>query len=241
VTPPGTVAPDRLAAAIGRAGAGNPLLGIGTGTGTPAASLVADPGAARELVDAVDAWLGHPERRVAASLTVLGYAARLVGPTVALLLRDGIVLDADPARVHYAYAPGRGFTLTMPRPAGWAAPRAALPDGWGGTVVDGHLGPVIAAVRAVVPVAAGLLWGNVASGLTGALAALAADGTVPLAECHGIGLSLLGYGPLEGSGRLDVRAGRLRFRRRSCCLFYRLDGGGTCGDCPLSPRGTRRP
>jgi ferric iron reductase protein FhuF len=222
--------PGQVAAAIARAGTGNPLLGIGSGTGTPGTALIAD---ARPLVDAVGAGLGHPERRVAASLTVLGYAARLVGPTLAVLLRDGILLDADPARVHHAYAPGTGFTLTMPEPAGWASAR---PHDWAGTVIDAHLVPVIQAVRAAVPVAAGLLWGNVASGLTGALAALA--GAVPLADCHDAGLVLLDHGPLRGSGRLDVRAGRLRFRRRSCCLFYRLPGGGTCGDCPLTPRGT---
>jgi ferric iron reductase protein FhuF len=209
----------------------NPLLRFGTGTGTPGTALIAD---ARPLVDAVGAGLGHPERRVAASLTVLGYAARLVGPTLAVLLRDGILLDTDPARVHHAYAPGTGFTLTMPDPAGRAAPV----DAWGPAVVDAHLAPVIRAVRAAVPVAAGLLWGNVASGLTGALAALA--GAVPLAECHEAGRVLLDHGPLRGSGYLDVRAGRLRFRRRSCCLFYRLPGGGTCGDCPLTPRGSRR-
>jgi ferric iron reductase protein FhuF len=224
------VDPRLVAAAIDRAGTGNPLLGIGTGTGTPGTALIAD---ARPLVDAVGAGLGHPERRVAASLTVLGYAARLVGPTLAVLLRDGILLDADPARVHHAYAPGTGFALTMPDPAGWAP--VPLRD-WGGTVVDAHLAPVIEAVRAAVPVAAGLLWGNVASGLTGALAALA--GAVPLAACHEAGLVLLDHGPLRGSGQLDVRAGRLRFRRRSCCLFYRLPGGGTCGDCPLRPRDT---
>jgi ferric iron reductase protein FhuF len=219
----------QVAAAIVRAGTGNPLLGMGSGTGTPGTALIAD---ARPLVDAVGAGLAHPERRVAASLTVLGYAARLVGPTLAVLLRDGILLDTDPARVHHAYAPGTGFTLTMPEPAGWAAPLTA----WGGTVVDGHLAPVIRSVRAAVPVAAGLLWGNVASGLTGALAAI--TGPVPLADCHEAGLVLLDHGPLRGSGYLDVRAGRLRFRRRSCCLFYRLPGGGTCGDCPLTPRGT---
>jgi siderophore-iron reductase FhuF len=238
MTRPVPVEPGRLTAALGRAGAGNPLLGMGTGTGTPAGSLIADRDTARRLVDDVDAWLGHPERRVAASLTVLGYAARLVGPTLAVLLREGILLDAEPARVHYAYAPGTGFTLTMPEPAGWHAPRAALLAAWCDTVVDAHLAPVIQAVRAVVPVAAGLLWGNVASGLTGALGALA--GAVPLAERHEAGLALLDHGPLRDSGRLDVHSGRLRFRRRSCCLFYRLPGGGTCGDCPLDPRGTRR-
>jgi ferric iron reductase protein FhuF len=36
---------------------------------------------------------------------------------------------------------------------------------------------------------------------------------------------------LAGSG--GIISGDLGFRRRSCCLFYRLPGGGTCGDCPL--------
>jgi len=82
--------------------------------------------------------------------------------------------------VHYAYSAGTGFTLTVPHPAGWQAPRAALLDAWCRTVIDAHLAPVIQAVRAIVPVAAGLMWGNVASGLTGALAAVAAvAGAVP--------------------------------------------------------------
>ncbi|MGH3410268.1 MAG: (2Fe-2S)-binding protein [Streptosporangiaceae bacterium] len=26
----------------------------------------------------------------------------------------------------------------------------------------------------------------------------------------------------------------LGFRRHSCCLYYRLPGGGLCGDCALA-------
>ncbi|HEY2674481.1 MAG TPA: (2Fe-2S)-binding protein [Rugosimonospora sp.] len=247
--------PALVVAAIARAGAGNPLLGIGvegddpgtTGDGTTgdADGVVAEigTGQAGRLVGDVGAWLGHPERRVAASLVVLGYAARLVGPTLAVLLRDGIVLDVRPDRVRYAYSPRRGFTLRLPEPAGWrTAPDPLASDGlapdrlvpaWSATVVDAHLRPFIDAVRSVVPVAAGLLWGNVASGLTGALRALADDGAAPLTRCHDTGLALLDRGPLRGSGDLTVHNARLSFRRRSCCLYYRIDGAGTCGDCPL--------
>jgi hypothetical protein len=72
---PGLVAaaPDEVAAAIERAGADNPLLGIGTGAGLPAGHLCSTTTthieAAEDLVEAVAAWLGHPERRVAASLS----------------------------------------------------------------------------------------------------------------------------------------------------------------------------
>jgi len=233
-------------AALRRAGATNALLGMDTDDGgAPAALLCGTPGrspgrtardAAAYLVHAVGAWLNTAERRVAASMVVLGYAARLVGPSVAVLLRDGLLLDLRPERVRYTYVPDRGFRLSSPEPAGWRGPAAVLRERWGRDVVDSHLDRVVAGVRAVVPVAAALLWGNVASGLAGALRSLARTGAVPLDRCHGAGLSMLDHGPLRGAGRLWVDGGELRFLRRSCCLFYRLDGGGTCADCPLSTR-----
>jgi ferric iron reductase protein FhuF len=242
------VAGAEAATAVRRAGRDNPLLGLDTGAdtgGIPADRLqptsVGASGAraaAAELVDAVGGWLGSAERRVAASMVVLGYSARLVGPSVAVLLREAILLDLRPAQVRYSYASERGFRLAVSQPAGWRGTPAALQVRWCHDVVDEHLGAVVAAVRSVVPVAAGLLWGNVASGLAGALRTLAASGAVPVARCHNAGLSMLDYGPLRDAGRLWVDGGQLCFLRRSCCLFYRLDGGGTCGDCPL-PAGTR--
>jgi ferric iron reductase protein FhuF len=229
-----------VVAAIERAGAGNPLLGIGIGPADgdePADRLCGGTDAGRDaagrLVDEVGTWLGTGERRVAASLVVLGYSARLLGPTLAVLLRDGILLDARPARVRWSYRPERGFRLSLPEPSGRYGPPDALLDAWCHEIVDDHLGGVIRAVRAAVPVATGLLWGNVASGLAATLRVLAEHGAVPVRRCHDIGPALLGYGPLRASGRLTLDAGRLTFMRRSCCLFYRIEGAGTCGDCPL--------
>ncbi|MGZ4663789.1 MAG: (2Fe-2S)-binding protein, partial [Frankiaceae bacterium] len=49
--------------------------------------------------------------------------------------------------------------------------------------------------------------------------------------------------PLSGTGEL-VQPVRFRperfFVRRSCCLFYRVPGAGTCGDCVLTPPEVRR-
>jgi ferric iron reductase protein FhuF len=223
------VTPELVAGAIRRAGAGNPLLGIGT-TGQRGQRGPVTTAAATDLVAAVGRWLGTDEARVAASMVVLGYAARLVGPSVAVPLRDGILPDLGPSRVEYSFRPDRGFQLTLPEPAGWQGDPESLRQRWCEVVVDEHLAGVIDTVRGIVPVAAGLLWGNVASGLAGALKALAASGAVPADRCHAEGLARLDHGPLRGSGRLDDR---LRFVRRSCCLYYRLDGGGYCGDCPL--------
>jgi ferric iron reductase protein FhuF len=246
-TPEGTVPVPgaEVAEAIARAGRINALLGIGIhgdADGLPAQLLCHDPSAraARALVDAVGDRLGAPERRVAASMVVLGYAARLVGPAMALLLRDGMLLDLRPSQVRYSYRPDRGFRLSTPQPAGWAGAPATVARHWCRQVIDGHLSAVVEAVRVVTPVATGLLWGNVASGLVGAVRTVAQHSAVPAERCAAQALELLRHGPLAGSGTLTVVAGRIRFTRRSCCLYYRLDGGGLCADCPL-PSGGRPP
>ena len=207
-------------AALERAGRDNPLLGLPSDVdGTPSDALDA-----RALVGAVAAAFHTRERRVAASLAVLGYSARLLGPTVALLLRDGILLDVRPSRVRYRYTAERGLRLSLPEPGGWHAEPAILAQQWAATVIDAHLAPILAMVRAEAPVAAGLLWGNVASGLVGALRAV---------DAVDAGAALLDHGPLRGAGVLDPKGPR--FTRRTCCLYYRLPGAGFCGDCALAP------
>ena len=79
--------------------------------------------------------------------------------------------------------------------------------------------------------APGLLAGNIASALVGASRALLSarpDLREPIVD---ITISLLDTGRLAGSG--TIISGELGFRRRSCCLFYRIPNGGKCGDCPL--------
>lgn len=206
--------PAHVRAALDRSGARNPLLGMGSGPdGTPADRFAAGP-----LVDAVGAWLGTRERRVAASMVVLGYAARLVGPTVALLVRDGILLDVAPARVRYAYHPDTGFRLSLPEPSG----RRGTAADWGPAVLDGHLAAVVHAVRKDTRVAEALLWGNVASGVAATLRVLGVREP-----------ALLHHGPLGNSGHYRPDG---TFERTTCCLYYRLDGGGKCADCPLIHR-----
>jgi ferric iron reductase protein FhuF len=43
--------------------------------------------------------------------------------------------------------------------------------------------------------------------------------------------ALLNTGELAGTG--TITSAGLDFRRNSCCLYYRLPGGGKCGDCAL--------
>jgi len=103
--------------------------------------------------------------------------------------------------------------------------------------------PLVAAIERDHSVSTKILWGNVASGLAGAakMIGLAEPGLA--GRAWGVVDALCaGDGPLRGAGA--VTAGR--FRRRSCCLLYRLALGAVgargvparnalCEDCVLTP------
>ncbi|MFF2660215.1 (2Fe-2S)-binding protein [Kitasatospora sp. NPDC058032] len=198
--------------------------------------------------------LGTAEPRVAASILHLGLAARFcsVGLGAAVLL--GEVPDLGPERA-WVRVPEQGpIDLWLPYspPAEPAAPadRAPLADRVRRTVVEGQLADLAAAVRSVVPLSEGLLRGNAASALAGALRMLDAHAPhVPPARALVAGL--LDRPPLAGTGTLTGTPTGAAFRRTSCCLYYRVGPqAGVCGDCcftrPPGPRrtgpaGVRRP
>ncbi|MDR7274917.1 (2Fe-2S)-binding protein [Catenuloplanes atrovinosus] len=216
-----TVGAEQIAAAVARVAGDNPFFGIGLGP-LPAALPIED------AVAAVGAWARTDEPRVAASLTVLGYSARLAGPVLALLVRAHVLLDLS--AVSCAYAPGAGFRLSLPAASGLRG--AGLADACGPALVT-HLSEIIARVRVVAPAAPALLWGNVASGIVGTVRQLAR--VAPPAECRRVRDAVLATPPLDTAGAFGAHDA---YTRRSCCLYYRL-GGGTCGDCPL-PAGLTR-
>ncbi|GAA3997043.1 hypothetical protein GCM10022384_50230 [Streptomyces marokkonensis] len=87
------------------------------------------------------------------------------------------------------------------------------------------------------------MWGNAASALAGAGREL--DGWArrhgrgdTAARARSLTAGLLAHPLLTGTGTLTGTA----FRRRSCCLYYRVPGAGVCGDCCFSrPPGSARP
>lgn len=210
----------------------------------PFGRLHADPGPLADRIAQVRSTLGSDDR-VAASITFQGLVARLVAAPLAAVVLHGVLPDPrgmarrpdgdDP------WAPGlpdaRG--TPSPDPADDPAGASALVAD---ELLDGLVSPLVEAVRALVPVSGHVLWGNVASSLSGAGRVL--DPARPCARPGLLGLldGLVARAPLAGTGRLlrleenrpDTEWG---FRRRSCCLYYRIPGGGLCGDCVLaSPR-----
>jgi ferric iron reductase protein FhuF len=91
--------------------------------------------------------------------------------------------------------------------------------------VDGVLLPVVAPIVSAVerhhPVSSKILWGNVASGVAGAAKMIGlAEPALAAQAWSVVGALCAGEGPLRGAGGLIAPA---QFRRRSCCLIYRLD------------------
>ncbi|KUM70498.1 (2Fe-2S)-binding protein [Streptomyces griseorubiginosus] len=185
----------------------------------------------QKVADALDA----PELRIAASIAHLGLAARLWSAALGCATVYGRIPDLSPGRLHWDPDGSAPDDLWLaPQEAGESLPGDArtLAD----VVLHGHLEPLAAALRTAYRPASGLLWGNAASALVGAARQLGPHGAG--ARARALAAELLAHPLLEGA--LDPRT----LRRRSCCLYYRLPGGGVCGDCCFtraprsSPRGT---
>lgn len=179
-----------------------------------------------ELAAQTGRALGTHEDRVAVSTLQLGYAARLWSPALACALAHGIVPDLAGLEVGTRLP----LRVRLPAAAGWNSPDF---DGTAGllydVVVTGHLAPLAAGLRGRV--ASGLLRGNAASALIGSLTVLAGARPGLAGPARSIADRLLATGMLRGTGQLTGTG--LAFRRNSCCLYYRVPGGGLCGDCSL--------
>lgn len=185
-----------------------------------------------DLVDATARRYHTTDLRIGASLVHLGHATRLWSPVLACALGHAVIPDLTDLQRADA-----GAQLRLPAPVGQAVdqPSAKLLYR---VVVKQHMKPLAAGLR--VKLAPALLAGNIASALVGASRALLSARPDLRGPIVGITDALLGTGMLAGSG--IVTGSHLDFRRRSCCLLYRVPGRSVCGDCVFrgTPRSTRR-
>lgn len=162
--------------------------------------------------------LRAPEPRIAASIAQQGLAARLWSVTLGCAAHYGRIPDLDPRLLHWDPDAGAPDDLWLSEVRPLPADATTIAD----VVLGGHLEPLAAALGSHYRIAPGLLWGNAASALTGAARQLA-----PSDRTRALTAELLAHPLLAGTGTLTGTA----FRRRSCCLYYRVPGGGVCGDC----------
>jgi hypothetical protein len=174
---------------------------------------------------------GDVELRIAASLAHLGLVARLLSPVLGAALLHGTLPVAAPEEVHLQLAGANPLPLALP--AARTVP-ATGPGSLADALDRSWLIPAVQPLSTEVAVLTGLstqvLDGNTVSAIAGALRMAAAAAPELTTLAAGTLDAVLARGTLAGTGR---RRDDGSFVRRSCCLFYRLPGAGTCGDCIL--------
>lgn len=178
-----------------------------------------------------------PER-VVASVTLLGWAARVVSPMLGAAVVGGELPAARAADLWWRPVPGG------PLPVAYSGV-AVEPDvtALADLAVEGLLAPMVATFRQRFALSPKVLAGNVASALAGAAGMIADKSPPHAAQAAALTAQALRTPALRGAGDLvrpDPGRPRWFLVRRNCCLYYQIPGGGTCGDCILTPETERR-
>ena len=192
------------------------------------------------LAAAADRPPDQVEFRVAASVTHLGLAARLISPVLASAVL-GIPLRVDIAEAWWVPALGGPFRLSLPDAAVESTP------GRSETSADEKIreslrsllrGPICSLVEMTAAMATSrrVLWGNVASAINGAAAMISATQPALAAGAAATASAMLDFPALA-----EVYHGQpvTTIRRRNCCLIYRIASPPAyeyCGVCILSGR-----
>ena len=183
------------------------------------------------------------DERVVASVTFLGLASRLLSPPLAAAVAGGALPVPDADRLWWRPVPGGPIPIAYQDldtvQCGELGPGAIAKA----LAVRELVGPLLEVVGRRFTVSPQVLWGNVASALGGA-AGMIADAAPEHAERSAAVVEhALAIEPLRGMASLvrpDPRRARWFLVRHNCCLYYRIPGGGTCGDCVLTPDEDRR-
>jgi iron complex transport system ATP-binding protein len=176
-------------------------------------------GALTNLIARHAGRLRTTEQRVAASILFQEFAARIWSPVLGALALSLRPPDLSTNRLRW-----------RENPFGLCVTEHEDTDAEPGILIGEHLMPMVNAINDTMGVAKGLLWGNATSALMGTLTVLRLNGRkLDMRIVH----ELLEREPLRGTGALG-EGDPPSFRRRSCCLYYRVPGGGLCGDCCLT-------
>ena len=169
--------------------------------------------------------------RVAASTVSLGMFARVLAPPFGALVATGVLPEVSLESLWWQPVLGGAVPLSLdPVPGGRPGMNAAA--AFDDVVLSQVMLPLVAAFRRA-GVSSVVLLGNVASALGGAARMIGlARPEVAEAAWSLVG-ELLARPTLAGTARLEAAS----LQRNSCCLFYRVPGGGYCGDCILRDRG----
>jgi ferric iron reductase protein FhuF len=202
--------------------------------------LLDDADALCRVVAGTAAGRGTDRQDVAMSLFVQAYSYRVASAAIGGWLVADVVLDVSPANTAITLGRHRpnGLLLREARLVAGDDPLAELQR----VLVEDHLAPLVASIRSACRIGEALLWGNVASSVASSFGAFMDPLAHRRAEVrHRLESFLAAARPeLANAGRVVPVGGRWAWERRSCCLWYRTDGGSLCADCSLWSEDERR-
>jgi ferric iron reductase protein FhuF len=230
------VSADELVAAItGTVDYLRVSVGVGRDAGEwfPCEPLVGDPEHLAAVVATTKAGRGTDRDDVAVSLFVQGYAFRIASLAIGAWVLGDEVLDLAPRTT--AIAIGRDRPNGVRVDAATTTAPATL-DHLHESLVDEHLGRLVANARAAGRVGGPLLWGNVAASCASSFGAFAGELPERAVEIRDRAEQFFAAARPEVAGAGDlVRVGdrRCAWERKSCCLWYLTERGFLCEDCSL--------
>ena len=207
----------------------------------PLRALIADPAVLTERVGHARSVLarnagcapGDVEPRVAASVMFLGLAAQLVSPLLGAAVLAGVLPQLTVADLYWQPVTGGPWPLAARPVNGTAVGELTAGQAAGLLAARMHdlTGPLAGAFGRAFQLSGQVLRGNAGSALAGAAATLAAAVPARAGLAAELAAGVLARPALRGAGEFGPDQ---RFRRRSCCLLYRVPGAGLCGDCILA-------
>ena len=198
------------------------------------ADLIADPDRLRTEIDSTAGGRGTDDPQVAASLYAQAYAFRVPSIAVAALALGLPTPSTDPAVLSVRLGRHRPAEVGIVDPT---CREMSVPD-FVDALLDRHLAPFIAAVRATTRVGERLLWGNVAASLATIFRALdVAPLGDPVVRARAVEFEHAASPWLDGLGSYSTidtpDAVGWYWTRTNCCLWYQTASGFYCDDCSL--------
>ena len=177
--------------------------------------------------------IGTEEPRVAASTLHLGTVARLASLTLGSAALGGAVPDLRPEALRWR-APGGVVQLWLPELRELPAERGLSENVR--RLLTAHLTQLDAVVHRLWKLSPQVMRGNAGSAVAGAVRVLGREYPEAGRRAARLAEVLLTREPLAGAGESTLSDETLAFVRNNCCLYYRVRGAGTCGDCVLRDR-----
>jgi ferric iron reductase protein FhuF len=162
--------------------------------------------------------------RACASIHALGLVSRLIAPALGSVALAGHVPSFEIAQLRWQRVAGGAIPVALVGAGGVDVTPATASAAIHSHVIEPAVVPLVTAFEKTFTLSSQVLWGNVASAVAGAATMLGRGSE--LAERVTATGRLAGMGTWSSSG----------FVRNNCCLFYKIPGGGTCGDCVLNQR-----